>query len=172
MQVLVITGGNSSERKISLFSARFVIKALKKSGYNTKAYDLQKGYGPLRKIAENFDVLFPVLHGQEGEGGKLHKFLSKLGKPVVGSTNYKGFEQGWYKIPFKKYCDKNNILTAKWEKIKTEKDILKFGFPCVLNPQAAVRHLKFLLSKAKKTWAKMPAKEFYTYALPFLSKSI
>jgi D-alanine-D-alanine ligase len=132
MKVLVITGGNSSERKISLLSAGFVSKALKKLGYETDTYDLKLGYPPLKRLSKNFDVLFPVLHGEEGEGGKLHAFLSKLGKPIVGTRNFKGMQKGWYKIPFKKFCDENNILTAKWEKVKTEKDILEFGLPCVL----------------------------------------
>lgn len=150
MKILVITGGNSSERKISLLSASFVLKALKKLGYKTSVYDLKNGYETLKKIAGNFDVLFPILHGQEGEGGKLHKFLGKLGKPVVGSTNYKGFERGWYKIPFKKFCDTNNILTAKWKQVKTEKDILKFGFPCVLKSSSGGSSLEVFIINSNK----------------------
>lgn len=132
MDVLIITGGNSSERTVSLKSSREVRKALLKNGHKVKFYDLKKGYEGILKASLNFDILFPVLHGEEGEGGKLHKFLSQIKKPIVGTRNYKGLEGGWYKIPFKKYCDKKGIKTPRWKIIKNKKDILSFGIPCVL----------------------------------------
>lgn len=132
MRVLIITGGNSSERTVSLNSARNVKKALIENGHKVALYDLRKGYERIKKISRDFDVLFPVLHGEEGEGGKLHKFLSNIKKPIVGTRNYKGLQNGWYKIPFKKYCDKNNIKTSIWKIVKDKSDILNFGFPCVL----------------------------------------
>ncbi len=131
MKVFIITGGTSSERPVSLKSAKQVKKGLEDSGHQAKLFDLKKGQQKLKKLVKDFDVIFPVLHGEEGEGGRLQKFLSSLGKPFVGGDP-KGFQQGWYKIPFKKFCDENNILTAPWKKIKTKKDILKFGFPSVL----------------------------------------
>lgn len=134
--VLVITGGSSSEREISLKSAKQVISALKKKGFSVKAFDLLKGYEELKEISPNFDVLFPVLHGEEGEGGKLHKFLSSLNKPVVGTKNYKALKEGWYKIPFKKFCDDNNFPTSDWREVRNTKDIVEFGFPSVLKGSA------------------------------------
>ena len=132
MKVLLITGGNSSERTVSLKSAKQVKNALIQNGHKVKLFDLKKGYEEIKKISKDFDILFPVLHGEEGEGGKLHKFLSQIKKPLVGTRNYKGLQNGWYKIPFKKYCDNNGIKTPKWKVIKTKKHILKFGIPCVL----------------------------------------
>lgn len=132
MKVLLITGGNSSEREVSLNSAKNVEKALIENGHTVFVYDLRLGYEPIIELSKNFDVLFPVLHGEEGEGGKLHKFLSKLAKPIVGTKNYKGLAEAWYKIPFKKYCDIEKIPTAPWKEVKDEHDVLKFGFPCVL----------------------------------------
>lgn len=132
MNVLIITGGNSSERTVSLKSSREVRKALLENSHKVKFYDLKKGYKGILKVSLDFDVLFPVLHGEEGEGGKLHKFLIQTKKPIVGTRNYKGLENGWYKIPFKEYCDKNGIRTPKWKVIKNKKDILNFGIPCVL----------------------------------------
>lgn len=132
MKVLLITGGNSSERTVSLNSASNAEKALIENGHTVFVYDLRLGYEPMVELSKNFDVLFPVLHGEEGEGGKLHKFLAKLNKPIVGTRNYKGLHDAWYKIPFKKYCDKNEIPTAPWKEVTSEKDVIDFGFPCVL----------------------------------------
>ena len=158
MNILLLTGGNSSERKISLLSAMQVKKALLENGHRVRVYDLKNGYPGIKNLARKYDVLFPVLHGEEGEGGKLHQYLSKLKKPVVGSKNYQGFKAGWYKIPFKKYCGKNKILTPKWRIIKTPKDILSFDFPCVVKTSSGgssrevyiLKSKKDLLSKAKK----------------------
>lgn len=132
MKILLITGGDSSEREVSLTSAKNVEKALTENGHDVKLYDLNQGYDPLVEISKEFEVLFPVLHGEEGEGGKLHKFLNELKKPVVGTKNYQGLEAAWYKISFKEYCDENEIPSADWKEVKTKKDIVEFGFPCVL----------------------------------------
>lgn len=132
MRVLLITGGNSSEREVSLNSAGNVKKALEKNGHKVKLYDLAEGYKPIIDISKQFDVLFPVLHGEEGEGGKLHEFLSKINKPIVGTRNFKGMKNAWYKTSFKKYCDENNIPTSTWKIVKNKQDILHFGFQSVL----------------------------------------
>lgn len=132
MKVLLITGGDSSEREVSLNSAKNVEKSLIENGHEVFVYDLHLGYEPLIEMSKKFDILFPVLHGEEGEGGKLHKFLSELGKPIVGTRDYKALEKGWYKISFKEFCDKNGIKTSPWKIVKNERDIQSFGFPSVL----------------------------------------
>ncbi|MEK9207005.1 MAG: ATP-grasp domain-containing protein [Patescibacteria group bacterium] len=132
MKVLLITGGNSSEREVSLTSAKNVRSALEENGHVVKLYDLTGGYKPIIELAKQYDILFPVLHGEEGEGGILHEFLSKINKPIVGTRNYKGLRQAWYKIPFKHFCDKNGIKTSPWKIVKTKQDVLDFGLPCVL----------------------------------------
>ena len=150
MYILIVTGGNSSERKISLLSSRKVKEALVKNGYKVKLYDLKNGYNPITKLSKEFDVIFPVLHGEEGEGGKLHQFLATLKKPVVGSKNYKGFRNAWYKIPFKKYCDLNKIQTPKWKIVKSKSDVISFGFPCVLKTSSGGSSREVFILKSKK----------------------
>lgn len=130
-KILIITGGTSSERRISTMSSRGVKKALESLQYKVKLFDLKKGLTELKKVATKFDVIFSVLHGEEGEGGDLQKFLSTLGKPFVGG-DWKGYKKGWYKISFKKFCEENKILTSPWKKAKNKNDIIKFGFPNVL----------------------------------------
>lgn len=148
VKVLIITGGTSSERKISFISARSVKQALEKNSHKVKIFDLKKGYQELKKLVADFDVIFPVIHGEEGEGGTLYKFLFKLGKPFVGG-DYKGFKTGWYKIPFKKFCDKNNIPTAKWRQIKAKEQIIQFGFPCVLKSSSGGSSREVIILKSR-----------------------
>lgn len=136
MKVLIVTGGNSSERKISLMSAKQVQKALKEKGYSVEVFDFKKGKDALRKKAQDFDILFPVMHGAYGEGGELHKFLNKLEKPIVGTHNHNGLREAWYKISFKQYCDRNRVPSAKWKRVKSKEDIVEFGFPCILKSES------------------------------------
>ena len=130
MKILVITGGTSSERRISFLSARAVKKGLEEVGYKVQLFDFKKK-NQLKNVIKKFDVIFPVLHGEEGEGGDLQKYLAELGKPYVGGS-WKGFKKGWHKIPFKEFCKENNITTAPWKEVKNQADLIKFGFPSVL----------------------------------------
>ena len=123
MKILIITGGDSSERKISLISAHAVKEALRTNGHDVVKFDFRRGYGELRKIIAGFDIIFPVMHGKEGEDGTLYRFLR---------STKNGAKMAFDKILFKKYCDKHHIHTADWRIIKTKNDILQFGFPCVL----------------------------------------
>lgn len=104
--------------------------ALLKNGHNVATFDFKKGYGELKKILNKFDIIFPVIHGKEGEDGTLYHFLRSEKKPFIGSDP-KGAKIATDKILFKKYCDRNHIPTADWKTIKTPKDISRFGFPCV-----------------------------------------
>ncbi len=160
MKILILTGGNSSERKISFMSAKNVAKALKENGHKVKVYDLKNGYGPIKKIAKDFDVIFPVLHGEEGEGGLLHKFISKINIRVVGTNNYIGLKKAWYKIPFKKFCDKNKILTSLWKPIKKPEDVIKFGFPCVVKTSSGGSSREVFILKSKKDLLKFKKEIF------------
>ena len=131
MKILVITGGVSSERKISLISANAVKNALLKNGHSVTFFDFKKGISNLKSLLGNFDVVFPVMHGQEGEDGTLYRFLKKNKIPYVGSDP-KGAKIAFDKILFKKYCERHDIPTAKWKAVRTSKNISQFGFPCIL----------------------------------------
>lgn len=50
MKVLIISGGTSSERKISLISADAVKKAVEQLEHEVAIYDLKKGYDHLKKV--------------------------------------------------------------------------------------------------------------------------
>lgn len=131
MKILIITGGSSSERKISLISARAVRQALQSNGHAVTLFDFKKGFPDLKRLLPKFDLVFPVMHGYEGEDGTLYRFLRVNKKLYVGS-NPKGARIAFDKILFKKYCDKKKISTAPWRIVKDVKDIKRFGFPCVL----------------------------------------
>ncbi len=83
--VLVLCGGLSAERDVSLRSGSRVAEALRGLGFRVATADVDAGLLP-RLAAERPDCVVPVLHGAPGEDGALRDVLAALGLPFVGST--------------------------------------------------------------------------------------
>ncbi len=83
--VVVLAGGLSHERDVSLRSGRRVAQALRDQGLSVIEADVTRGLAEL--FASTPDaVVFPVLHGGDGEDGSLREVLDLFGVPYVGST--------------------------------------------------------------------------------------
>ena len=66
--VLVVVGGNSGEREVSIASGKACTKALKKKKYKVTTFDPK--YKNLNLInRKKIDVIFNALHGKGGEDG-------------------------------------------------------------------------------------------------------
>ncbi len=81
-RVLVLGGGPDAERPVSLTSARSVAQALSSSHTVIERTIDRLSLSELRSIES--EVVFPVLHGQYGEGGPLQDLLEADGRPYVG----------------------------------------------------------------------------------------
>ena len=83
--VLVLSGGISHERDVSLRSGRRIAESLQAAGLTVELRD-----SDARLLDELMstrpDVVWPVLHGAAGEDGSLFAILSLLGIDYVGST--------------------------------------------------------------------------------------
>ncbi|MGI9824959.1 D-alanine--D-alanine ligase family protein [Agromyces sp. Marseille-Q5079] len=85
LSVVVLAGGISHERDVSLRSGRRVADALAAAGHRVVLRDPDAGL--LSFLAnERPDVVFPALHGSSGEDGSLIGLLTALGVPTVGSS--------------------------------------------------------------------------------------
>lgn len=82
-RVLVLAGGSSDEREVSLRSGASVAKSLEDAGYDVAQIDPDEGLSVAN--VQEFDVVFPVLHGAGGEDGSIQTELEKFGVPYVGS---------------------------------------------------------------------------------------
>jgi D-alanine-D-alanine ligase len=83
-RIVVVMGGPSAEREISLQSGRLVLGALQSLGYETHALDYDERFvDALREIAP--DALFNALHGTHGEDGEIQGVLEHLRVPFTGS---------------------------------------------------------------------------------------
>ena len=85
MTVIVIAGGLSHERDVSLRSGRRVAQALREAGLKVIETDVNAELVPLIKSAPDA-VVVPMLHGGLGEDGALREVLEVLEVPFVGPT--------------------------------------------------------------------------------------
>ena len=69
MNILLIAGGWSPEREISLIGAAAVRDALVRRGHRVTSYDLSDGFESLLDLAASHDAAFLNLHGAPGEDG-------------------------------------------------------------------------------------------------------
>ena len=110
-RVLVVLGGNSGERQVSLDSGRACIKALRKK-YIVSTFDPKfKNLNLIDKT--KIDVIFNALHGKEGEDGLAQSYFEYLGVPYTHSgvvSSYNAMDKQISKIIFKR----NKILTPKY----------------------------------------------------------
>jgi D-alanine-D-alanine ligase len=85
LNVLVLAGGISHERDISLKSGRRVADGLKSNGLSVTIVD--PDHTLLDTLVHNApDVVWPVLHGASGEDGALRSLMEMIGVPYVGSS--------------------------------------------------------------------------------------
>ena len=140
--VLVVLGGISGERAVSLESGKACIKALKKKKYNVSTFDPKfRNINLINK--KKVDVIFNALHGKDGEDGVAQSYFEYLKIPythsgVVSSHN------AMNKIISKEIFLKNKIKTPKFFTItqvefsiqKIKKNIInaKIKFPIVVKP--------------------------------------
>ena len=139
-KILIISGGISKERTISLDTGKQVAKELKKNGYivkisepNFHIYNVIKSFKP--------NVIFNALHGQFGEDGYIQSILETINIPYTHSGVISS-ALAMDKELSKKIFLKNNILTPKYimyyfNRSKTNLIKLinkKLKFPVVIKP--------------------------------------
>lgn len=86
-RVVVLAGGLSSERAVSLESGRGVLKALSEKGYEAMMLDVQRPLSGLVEALEQLkpDVVFNALHGKFGEDGCVQGLLNLMHIPYTHS---------------------------------------------------------------------------------------
>ena len=85
VRVVVLAGGLSHERDVSLRSGRRVAEALRANGADVTVADVDAGL-LATLAADPPDVVVPLLHGASGEDGALRDVLGLLSLPYVGSV--------------------------------------------------------------------------------------
>ncbi len=86
MKVLVLGGGDSPERDVSLRSAKSVALALRDAGHDVVEADPINGDDIFNGIDQSV-LVFPILHGAGGEDGIIQKKLEERGLRYLGSDS-------------------------------------------------------------------------------------
>lgn len=81
LNVVVLSGGRSREREISLKSGRTVLDALDRTKYDVFSLDPATDLGALVEMAPELDVALIMLHGRFGEDGTVQGMLDLLDVP-------------------------------------------------------------------------------------------
>lgn len=109
-RVLVLMGGTSEEREVSLRSGKAVAEALVEAGYIVDTLDFNKDSMERIKVI-NPDVVFITLHGKNGEDGSIQGYLDIQGIPYTGS-GLTASAIGMNKILTKKMLNFDHIPTS------------------------------------------------------------
>jgi len=140
-KILILAGGFSKEREISLKTAKGVLNAIKKKYYAR----ICEPNGNLIKILRSFkpDVVFNALHGRYGEDGYIQSILESE-KIKYTHSGILSSSIAIDKEISKNIFIKNNILTPKYFKFrfntfKKKSELIKkvkskLNFPVVIKP--------------------------------------
>lgn len=142
-KILVVCGGFSSEREISLLSGRAIYQALLKLGYkNASLFDLARD-NAIDIIKQKPDMVYIALHGKGGEDGSIQGFLEWANIPYTG-PGICSSAVCMNKVVTKRFLESAGLPTAKFEAYYKDdiKDIdifsqhIKetFGLPLIFKP--------------------------------------
>lgn len=141
LRILLLAGGPSAEREVSLESGASVANALRSRRHRVTEYDPQDG--TLTGIqADQFDVAFIALHGTFGEDGQVQSLLDDLGLPYTGS------DAGVSRLTMSKSATKERLrlsplpspeytlVSASESAEAIRKKASIFGYPLVIKPDS------------------------------------
>jgi len=138
--IVILMGGLSRERNISLLTGKACSEVLKKRGYKVLELDA-KGYfaAKLKKLKPR--LVFNALHGKYGEDGFVQSILESLKIPYTHSgvlSSSLAMDKELSKLLFKKYKIKipNYFIATTEDKINYYKKFKnkKISFPVVIKP--------------------------------------
>ena len=159
-KVVILFGGNSSEHLISCKSARSILENIDHDKYEVipvvishdNDWYIYKGEYALTEVwkeqdllkidniisfLKTIDVVFPIIHGNTGEDGKLQGLFEIFGIKYVGSnvlTNAVCFDKEFTKT----VVESHNVPTAPFvtinEKNYNGEISLDFDFPVIVKP--------------------------------------
>ncbi|MEU8000647.1 D-alanine--D-alanine ligase [Catellatospora sp. NPDC049111] len=112
LRCLVLAGGLSYERDVSLRSGRRVLDALRAVGVEADMLDADVALLPALK-SDPPDAVFIALHGSTGEDGSLRGVLDLCGVPYVG-PDARSARLAWDKPSAKAVFVEYGIPTPEW----------------------------------------------------------
>ncbi len=141
-RVLLLMGGYSSERSVSLKSGATVLAALQRAGVDVTPFDVQRDFLTSLLAAHKatpFDRAFIILHGRGGEDGQIQAVLDVLNIPYTG-TDMTGSAIGMDKLACKRIWRGEGLPTPPWAVVTTlaeaQAAAIELGLPVMIKPVA------------------------------------
>lgn len=142
LTIALLSGGDSSEREVSLNSGNQVYDALDKDKYDILRYDPKTDLDRMVQDAPRIDAALIILHGPNGEDGTVQGLLDLLKIPYQGS-GLLGSAIAMNKFTSKLLYDQFDIPTPSYlittrddpMPLETVKD--RLGWPLVVKPVEA-----------------------------------
>ena len=178
--ILVVLGGESGERLVSLETGKACIKALKNKGYKVSKFDPK--YKNLNLIdKKKVDIIFNALHGKDGEDGIAQTYFEYLKIPYTHSGIISSYN-AMNKLISKEIFLKKKIKTPRYFPIRKNnfnKSLIfnklkktKFGYPIIVKPVNEGSSLGVSLCKNRKSLIIEIKKLFKKYDELILEKYI
>ena len=143
-RVVVLAGGLSHERDVSLRSGRRVAETLRDAGIDVTLHDVDADLIPA--LAEmQPDLVWPLLHGASGEDGAVRDVIDLLGLRYLG-TGPRASRVAWSKPVAKTVVARSGIATPEFVTLPQslfrelgahqilEALLARFGLPIVVKP--------------------------------------
>ena len=135
-KVVVLMGGASAEREISIKSGTAVLQALQRKRVNVIGVDVTDDLiQPL--LGKGYDRVFNIIHGRGGEDGVLQGVLEAMQIPYTGS-GVMASALSMDKLRTKLCWQGQGLTTPAWYLLRTEGDIdeciKKLDFPMIVKP--------------------------------------
>lgn len=138
--VVVLSGGKSAEREVSLASGLGAKKALEEAGFKVSVLDPAYKENLKKLIDTSYDVAFICLHGKYGEDGAIQGFLEVVGIPYIGSGIWAS-ALSLNKQKTKEFYLKEDLLTPPYRVINLHESIDQAEILTVLGDQLVVKPL-------------------------------
>lgn len=113
MDVMILAGGLSHERDVSVRSGRRVKDALESVGARVTLHDVDTDLIPALRDLPRGGVVWPLLHGASGEDGSLQALLELLGVPYVGTASHEA-RVAWVKPVAKAVLERAGVATPRF----------------------------------------------------------
>ena len=118
MRCVVLYGGNSPEREVSLRSGQAVADALIQSGFEVVLIDINDDFSCLDQIRQS-DIVLPILHGINGEDGVIQHELEKRKLNYLGAKELPS-RRAFNKATTHKLLEKQGILMPQYEVVSAD----------------------------------------------------
>jgi D-alanine-D-alanine ligase len=114
MHVILIAGGWSDEREVSLSGAKKIRSSLEELGHDVTFFDPAEDFKNLLNAAKDADFAFINLHGTPGEDGLVQAVLDKAGCPYQGAGTAASY-LALNKAASKEVFENVGVPTPKWQ---------------------------------------------------------